>query len=105
MYRFQTKKIKAMKYNSSLDELVQNFRQYECLLRLSDNKDEIIITNLKPDGDNAVIEKVSSSSFLFSEVKGFIFCGMSSRFWMLRKHINSLDMTDKKLKKLPFYNW
>lgn len=36
-------------------------------------------------------------------LRGFIFGGFSSRFWMLRKHINS--MPRQQLTKLPFYCW
>ena len=32
-----------------------------------------------------------------------MFGGFSSRFWMLRKHINSMDRS--KLMTIPFYNW
>lgn len=48
-------------------------------------------------------EAESNASCRFSEIEGIIFGGMSSRFWMLRKHINSLD--SESLKKLPFYSW
>jgi hypothetical protein len=33
----------------------------------------------------------SSSSFLIKDITGFIYGGLSSRFWMLRKHTNFLD--------------
>ena len=43
---------------------------------------------------------------MFSEVKGFIFGGVSSRFWVLRKHINQLNMSDRDLvKTIPFQSW
>jgi hypothetical protein len=32
-----------------------------------------------------------------------VFGGLSSRFWMLRKYINSL--TNKELSNIPFYSW
>ena len=38
-----------------------------------------------------------------SEVQDFIFGGSNARFWMLRKHVNS--MTRKDLQMLPFYSW
>jgi hypothetical protein len=44
-----------------------------------------------------------SKSYYVSEIEGIIFGGMSSRFWMLRKHINSLNL--KNLNSLPFNNW
>jgi hypothetical protein len=37
------------------------------------------------------------------EVIAFIYGGTSSRFWVMRKHINSLEST--RLKNLPFYSW
>lgn len=45
----------------------------------------------------------SSASCLISEIEAFLYGGCSSRFWMLRKHINSLNR--EELKKLPFYSW
>lgn len=47
--------------------------------------------------------KVSKSSFDLREVRGFVFGGISSRFWMLRKHICSMQL-DYFL-NMPFYNW
>jgi hypothetical protein len=38
-----------------------------------------------------------------SEIKAFAFGGMTARFMMLRKHINS--MTISELKVLPFFAW
>ena len=45
--------------------------------------------------------KESSSSFHLKDVIGFIYGGKSSRFWMLRKHVISLDNSEK----MPFYAW
>jgi len=47
--------------------------------------------------------KQSSASCHVDNIYGLIFGGLSSRFWMLRKHINSLD--SDSIKKLPFYCW
>lgn len=46
----------------------------------------------------------SSASCRISEIKGIIFSGLTSRFWMLRKHVNSLR-TQSELDRLPFYSW
>lgn len=46
---------------------------------------------------------ISSASCKVSEIQSFIYGGSSSRFWVLRKHINSLSRGD--LKKIPFYSW
>ena len=48
----------------------------------------------------------SNSSFLISEVLGIVVGGASSRFWLLRKHINTIE-NDKlgKSTQMPFYAW
>ena len=45
----------------------------------------------------------SHASCNLDEIKGFLYGGFSSRFWMLRKHINSMDR--ENLKTLPFFCW
>ena len=45
----------------------------------------------------------SKSSCKLSDIKGFIYGGFSSRFWMLRKHINYMDY--QALDNLPLYCW
>ena len=47
--------------------------------------------------------KKSKASCNWSEVTGFIYGGMSARFWMMRKHINLLSKED--LANLPLYSW
>ena len=48
-------------------------------------------------------DKQSHASCKVSDIEGIIFGGISSRFWLLRKHINSLD--SESLKNIPFYSW
>jgi hypothetical protein len=48
-------------------------------------------------------EDRSSASCDLDEIDGIIFGGTNSRFWMLRKHINSIPI--EQLKKIPFYCW
>jgi hypothetical protein len=48
-------------------------------------------------------EAQSSASCLISEIDAFVVGGFSSRFWVLRKHINSLPR--EELKTVPFYSW
>ena len=45
----------------------------------------------------------SKCSCEINQITGFIFGGFSSRFWMLRKHINSMDRV--KIEQLPFFSW
>ena len=47
------------------------------------------------------VMKESSASCDISQIKSIIYGGISSRFWMLRKHINSL----KEGEEPPFYAW
>lgn len=45
----------------------------------------------------------SFASCKIKDIKGFIYGGLSSRFWMLRKHTNFLDHA--ACENLPFYAW
>ena len=47
----------------------------------------------------------SKASCKISDIEGFIYGPNSSRFWMLRKHINSVDVQPSVPLKLPFYAW
>jgi len=61
-------------------------------------------TELDEDLDDVKFdEKQSNASCKVSDIEGIIFGGISSRFWLLRKHINSLD--SESLKNIPFYSW
>lgn len=44
------------------------------------------------DDDIEFVCKKSKTSCKLTKVKSFLFGGYSSRFWILRKHINSLNM-------------
>jgi hypothetical protein len=47
----------------------------------------------------------SSASCKLKNIKGIMYGGISSRFWMLRKHINSLTVDELKWGQVPFYSW
>lgn len=49
--------------------------------------------------------KISSSSCAIEDIRGFVYGGLTSRFWMLRKHINCLTEDYLKRHALPFYYW
>ena len=49
--------------------------------------------------------KKSSASCKISEIQQIIFGGLSSRFWMLRKHLNAMLKKDHITNKVPFYSW
>jgi hypothetical protein len=48
-------------------------------------------------------ESESKAGCYIKNIAGFVFGGFHSRFWMLRKHINSLPRA--QLTQLPFYCW
>ena len=108
---------------------MQNFTQFDSNLILSSDQQSLLITIKKPVEKNNLFDSESSSeddyleenmeiehenlvefkefrskaSCKLSEIRGFIYGGFSSRFWMLRKHINQLEHSG--LENLPFYAW
>ena len=65
--------------------------------------DEFLFEDLCDHDTNYKYEK-SNASCRLDEITGFVFGGMTARFWMLRKHINLLDYRNAKL-HAPFYCW
>ena len=62
------------------------------------------VTELDEELDDVKFKDVkSSSSCKIRDIQSIMFGGLSSRFWMLRKHINLME--PEELKKLPFYSW
>jgi hypothetical protein len=49
-------------------------------------------------------EKTSSSSCYVEDIQSIVFGGLNSRFWMLRKHYNSMNR-DQLSNRIPFYAW
>ena len=61
-------------------------------------------TEVSEDGQHLSFNRVASAaSCKIADIKSFIFGGFASRFWMMRKHVNSLPRA--LLKHLPFYSW
>jgi hypothetical protein len=93
----------CLKMNYALDREVQDYTYYPAFIEINDD-DKILIQNINPD-DNSTSRiskfKKSSCSCHVDEIQGIIFGGISSRFWMLRKHINSL-IDVSLLKNFPF---
>lgn len=48
---------------------------------------------------------LSSASTPLDKIQGIIFGGLSSRFWMLRKHMNCYNVRQTMEGKTPFYAW
>jgi hypothetical protein len=55
------------------------------------------------DADPSFESKPSSASCYVSDIKDFIFGGMTSRIWMLRKHFNSMSLSE--ISEVPFHSW
>jgi hypothetical protein len=55
------------------------------------------------DADEDFENKSSSASCHIDQVQAIVFGGCNARFWMLRKHFNSMSKED--MKYLPFYSW
>ena len=87
--QLKSKVINATKYNYSLDSSTFNFNHYECEIHFND-KDEIIIKTIKPllfgYEDKA---GVSNSSTEIKDIVNFTYGPFSSRFWIMRKQINT----------------
>ena len=80
---------------------MQNFNHYDCEISLEDEM--LQIHNFKPKS-NGLCQKVKSRATCeLKKIKGFTYGPFSSRFWMLRKHINSIPLQEKK--KPVFHAW
>jgi hypothetical protein len=65
---------------------------------------EYIFTEIDEEVDGVEFtEKTSSASCAIEDILSMTFGGFSARFWMLRKHINSLE--DSEIHQMPFYSW
>ena len=103
---FLTKnKINGLKYNYSMDDSVQNFNNYQCQIYLQN--DSLMIDNLKTSvfSDLDLKYTKSSGSCKLSDIQSFLYGSFSSRFWILRKQINSIPIRDFIAGKVPFYPW
>ena len=57
------------------------------------------------DDENGFIHSNSSASCALKDINGIMYGGISSRYWMLRKHINSLEIAKMADEDMPFYAW
>lgn len=92
--------LKDDKVNIDIDEQLEKGMKKEEINEILDDNDS------DDDGIDDEFDYVctkSKSSCKVSQIKSFLFGGISSRFWMLRKHINSMPI--EELHNLPFYSW
>ena len=80
------------------------FQEGQALADNDDSLDQPLFTELDEDLDDQEFnEKLSYTTCKIADIEGFMFGGISSRFWCLRKHVNSLNQ--EELKNVPFFNW
>ena len=58
-----------------------------------------------PDYEDPFRLSKSSSSCKIDDIIGIVFGGTSTRFWMLRKHMNTITPQEYKVMDVPFYAW
>lgn len=66
-------------------------------------EDEVLDENFQEGVD--YIYKKSSCSMVLNDIQGILFGGLSSRFWMLRKHIICSNVKKLVDHKAPFFSW
>lgn len=73
---------------SKLPEVTMDYLPTE----LDENLDELEFSDVK-----------SSASCKLEDIMGFVYGGLTSRFWVHRKHINA--MPPDKIDTIPFHSW
>lgn len=53
--------------------------------------------------DQDFLNRTSNSSTSVSDIQSIVFGGVRSRFWLLRKHFNSMSVLE--LQDIPFHSW
>ena len=59
----------------------------------------------KINADHDIFQVPSSASHRISDIQVITFGGMSSRFWVLRKHISYMPKAYLTAKSMPFFAW
>ena len=61
--------------------------------------------NEEVNEDTDFKKKESSASCDLDDINGILYGAISSRYWMLRKHINSLEISKINDEDIPFQSW
>lgn len=69
--------------------------------QLKGKNGRVKVNNFENDDD--YLNKESNSSTKVADIRGIVFGGIRSRFWMLRKHFNSMSVDE--LQNVPFHSW
>lgn len=105
-----------MQYSKETDPIIIAKQREEYIANVKKQKEEAKLQNSKINSDEINEENVdhetdflkekSSSSCRLTDITNIIYGGLSSRFWMLRKHINFTRILRKKDElNFPFYAW
>ena len=99
-----------------MDELAAHFtlllsqnKNLETIKRSNSlNKNHKVMKNqyskcIHDDDGNEYMEHMSSASCYIEDIQGISFGPITSRFWLFRKHMNTLDQND--LSVMPFHAW
>lgn len=122
--------INTLKINHSLDETTQNFMGFKsylflnegtlhvvnrrpCLDKTATADQSVCLSEVKAMGagssltecEDGVVYELSESgaSTAVEDITGIVFGGMTSRFWIYRKHFSCLSYG--QLENLPFHAW
>lgn len=68
-----------------------------------DNDYKMAVPKINPDHD--IFQVRSSASHRIDDIKVITFGGMSSRFWVLRKHISYMPKGYLTSRSMPFFAW
>jgi hypothetical protein len=93
------REVSRLMHEKNADRLKKNEEPDDALLNGS-----IVVSEIDEKLDGVKFKETKSfASFSVSDIDGLMFGGISSRFWLMRKSISSMDSKD--LKKLPFFSW
>ena len=58
-----------------------------------------------PDFEDPYRLSKSSASCMLDDITAIVFGGTSTRFWMLRKHMNTFTPQEYRVLDIPFHSW
>lgn len=91
-----------MVYDYDLKSIIRQREEYQASLKKNEN--ERVLEDNFEEGVDFNYEQ-SSSSIKLQDIKGIIYGGLSSRFWMFRKHMICNSVKKTLIGNAPFYAW
>ena len=84
-------------------KIIQEKREQFSRSLIRGQKGDVLDENFV-EGRDFVFKK-SNSSFALDDIESIIYGGTSSRFWMLRKHMITMNVKKVKKGQAAFYAW